>query len=79
MQVVKSFFDKYNIDDSRIAVGVSGGADSLALVLLLKECFPNSEIIGRSLCGWAELGMMHHLLTPAQACHPPFLWWFVAS
>lgn len=45
MQVVKSFFDKYNIDVSRIAVGVSGGADSLALVLLLKECFPNSEII----------------------------------
>lgn len=31
------FLDKYQIDDDKIAVGVSGGADSLALVLYLNE------------------------------------------
>lgn len=45
MQVIKDFFYKNNIDIKRLAVGVSGGADSLALVLLLKENFPQSEII----------------------------------
>ena len=34
-----SFFKKYNIEEEKIAVGVSGGADSLALVLLLHEYF----------------------------------------
>ncbi len=31
------FFKKYNLVDDAVAVGVSGGADSLALVLMLKE------------------------------------------
>lgn len=33
--MLKEFFEKYLIDDAIIAVGVSGGADSLALVLQL--------------------------------------------
>ena len=35
---MKQFFEKYQIKDKVIAVGVSGGADSLALALRLKEC-----------------------------------------
>ena len=31
------FFKKHKIDDETIAVGVSGGADSLALALMLKD------------------------------------------
>ena len=34
---MKSFFAKYNITQGVVAVGVSGGADSLALVLRLKD------------------------------------------
>ena len=34
---MKDFFEKYQIKDEVIAVGVSGGADSLALVLRIKE------------------------------------------
>ena len=45
MQVIRDFLLKHNIKDNRFAVGVSGGADSLALVLMLKEEFPNFEII----------------------------------
>ena len=33
-----NFLKKYNINDEVLAVGVSGGADSLALVLCLNEC-----------------------------------------
>ena len=35
---MKQFFEKYQIKDKVIAAGVSGGADSLALALKLKEC-----------------------------------------
>ena len=45
MQVVRDFFIRNKITDTRIAVGVSGGADSLALVLLLKEIFPNLNLV----------------------------------
>ena len=34
---MKRFFEKYQIEDRVIAAGVSGGADSLALALSLKE------------------------------------------
>lgn len=34
---MKEFFDKYKIEDEKIAVGVSGGADSLALAIRLAE------------------------------------------
>lgn len=34
---MNEFFSKYNINDQVIAVGVSGGADSLALVYMLQE------------------------------------------
>lgn len=48
MQVIKDFFINNNIKDTKIAVGVSGGADSLALVLMLKETYPNFDIIALS-------------------------------
>ena len=35
---MQDFFEKYQINDEMVAVGVSGGADSLALALRLKEC-----------------------------------------
>ena len=44
MQVIKDFFEKNNIKDKKIAVGVSGGADSLALVLMLKEELKDTKI-----------------------------------
>jgi len=34
---VKNFFLQYDLSDEVIAAGVSGGADSLALVLRLKK------------------------------------------
>lgn len=37
MQIVKIFLDKHNIKEKNIAIGVSGGADSLALVLKANE------------------------------------------
>ncbi len=37
MQVVQNLLEKYKLEDKVIAVGVSGGADSLALVLTAKE------------------------------------------
>ena len=45
MQVIKDFFDKHNIKAPVIAVGVSGGADSLALALLLQESLPSVKIV----------------------------------
>lgn len=45
MQIIKSFLEKYKIKDTTFAVGVSGGADSLALVLLLKEECPDFNIV----------------------------------
>ena len=34
---MQSFFSQYNLSEEIVAVGVSGGADSLALVLRLKK------------------------------------------
>ena len=45
MQLVKDFFDNNQINPQILAVGVSGGADSLALALLLQETLPNTKII----------------------------------
>lgn len=45
MQVIRDFFDKHQITPSVLAVGVSGGADSLALVLLLKELLPQTKLV----------------------------------
>ena len=47
--------DEYNLDFSKIAVGVSGGADSLALVFLLHNYTKN---YGGELCA---LTVNHHL------------------
>ena len=46
MQVITDFFNKHQINPKALAVGVSGGADSLALVLWLKESLPDVKIIG---------------------------------
>ena len=48
MQVIKDFFDRNKITNTTIAVGVSGGADSLALVLMLKDTLPKYNIIALS-------------------------------
>lgn len=45
MQVIRDFLNKHKIEDKTFAVGVSGGADSLALVLLLKEECPDFNIV----------------------------------
>ena len=45
MQVISDFIDNHCLTNEAIAVGVSGGADSLALVLMLKESRPNSRVI----------------------------------
>lgn len=53
--------DEYNLDFSKIAVGVSGGADSLALVFLLYNYTKN---YGGELCA---LTVNHHLRKEADA------------
>ncbi len=42
---IKKFFDKYIDLEQDIAVGVSGGADSMALCFALSECFSNNKKI----------------------------------
>lgn len=44
MQIIKNFLDKHNITDTHIALGVSGGADSLALALMFKQDFPEYNL-----------------------------------
>ena len=45
MQIIKDFLQKYQIKDTDFVIGVSGGADSLALALMFKEEFPNYNLI----------------------------------
>ncbi len=46
MQIIQDFFNNYHIDLAKpLAVAVSGGADSLAAMLLLKEVFPQLQLI----------------------------------
>lgn len=45
MQIIEDFLEKHHIQDDTFAVGVSGGADSLALVLMFKQEFPQYRII----------------------------------
>lgn len=45
MQIIHDFFAAHQIKETSFAVGVSGGADSLALVLMLKHEFPEYRII----------------------------------
>ena len=79
MQLVTDFFNKYQIEPESLAVGVSGGADSLALVLLLKEAFPRCHLVALTVdhglrptslkeaqyvAGiMVEHGIEHHILT----------------
>lgn len=45
MQVVRDFVQKYNLEKTPLAFGVSGGADSLASVLIFHELFPSLPIV----------------------------------
>jgi len=45
LQLIKDFLDKYKITEKRLALGVSGGADSLALALLFKQELPSYQLI----------------------------------
>jgi tRNA(Ile)-lysidine synthase len=45
VQVIHPFLEKHNIEDTVFAIGVSGGADSLALALMFKQEYPNYKII----------------------------------
>lgn len=79
MQLITDFFDTHQIEAKSIAVGVSGGADSLALVLLLKEMFSNYHFVALTVDHglrptslkeaqyvadvMAKNGIEHHILT----------------
>lgn len=45
MQVIRNFLERHNINDNVFALGVSGGADSLALALMFREECPNCRLI----------------------------------
>lgn len=45
MQLIKDFLSKHSIQTKTLAVGVSGGADSLALALLIKEELPQYHLV----------------------------------
>ena len=45
MQIVKDFVIKYNLERTPLAFGVSGGADSLAAVLIFHDLFPKLPIV----------------------------------
>lgn len=79
MQLITDFFNTHHIKPKKLAVGVSGGADSLALVLLLKEQLPNCHVVALTVDHglrptslkeaqyvtgiMAEHGIEHHILT----------------
>jgi len=45
LQVIRNFLEKHHIGEEAIALGVSGGADSLALALMFKEELPNRRLV----------------------------------
>lgn len=45
MQLIKPFLEKHNIVTEILAIGVSGGADSLALALMMKDELPNVHLV----------------------------------
>lgn len=45
MQVIQKFLTENHITAKTFAVGVSGGADSLALALMFKEVYPNYRLV----------------------------------
>lgn len=44
-QLIKDFLKKHHIRVKRFAIGVSGGADSLALALIFKEAYPQYHLV----------------------------------
>lgn len=79
MRVIADFFSAHQIRAESIAVGVSGGADSLALALMLKEELPTYHLVALTVdhglrptskqeaeyvAGvMREYGIEHHILT----------------
>ncbi len=45
MQVIRDFLTTHSITSTKFVIGVSGGADSLALILMFKEEFPDYQLI----------------------------------
>lgn len=45
MQIIRNFLSDNHITETTFAIGVSGGADSLALALMFKEEFPQYRLI----------------------------------
>lgn len=45
MQIIRDFLEKQQIADTKFVIGVSGGADSLALALMFKQEFPNYDLV----------------------------------
>lgn len=45
MQTIEDFVHKYCLENTPLAFGVSGGADSLASILIFHETFPNHPIV----------------------------------
>ena len=79
MQLIKDFLDKHQIREQRFALGVSGGADSLALAFLFKQELPDYHLVALTVDHglrpsskkeaeyvakiMAEFGIEHHILT----------------
>lgn len=45
MQIIKEFLQKNHIVSPVYALGVSGGADSLAMALMFRQEFPNLRLV----------------------------------
>ena len=79
MQIIKDFLEAHNITENKFVIGVSGGADSLALALLFKLEFPDYDIVALTVDHqlrpssrkeanyvakvMADFGIEHHILT----------------
>ena len=79
MQLIKDFLSKHSIQTKTLAIGVSGGADSLALALLMKDELPDYHLIALTVDHglrptsrqeaeyvakvMAQFGIEHHILT----------------
>lgn len=79
MQIIRNFLAKHQITDTKFVIGVSGGADSLALALMFKEEFPDYDLVALTVdhqlrptsrkeadyvaAIMQQYGIKHHILT----------------